>query len=61
MNMIGFRNIAVRDYQALEIDILEAILEKHVDDFKDFTKVILKLENNQAWLFFTYKSFFPKS
>lgn len=48
MNMIGFRNIAVRDYQALEIDILEAILEKHVDDFKDFTKVILKLENNQA-------------
>ncbi|MEO4052993.1 DUF86 domain-containing protein [Solibacillus sp. CAU 1738] len=45
MNMVGFRNIAVYDYQALELDILEAILEKHIDDFKEFTKVILQLES----------------
>ncbi len=44
MNMVGFRNIAVHDYQALKLDILEAILEKHIDDFKDFTKMILQLE-----------------
>jgi len=44
MNMVGFRNIAVQDYQALDIDALEAILEKHIDDFKDYTKVILQLE-----------------
>lgn len=44
MNMVGFRNIAVHDYQALNLDILDAILTKHIDDFKDFTKVILKLE-----------------
>src|SRR5699024_2700874 len=44
MNMVGFRNIAVHDYQALDINILEAILEKHMDDFKNFTKVILQLE-----------------
>lgn len=44
MNMVGFRNIAVHDYQTLKLDILEAILEKHIDDFKDFTKVILQLE-----------------
>ena len=44
MNMVGFRNIAVHDYQALGVEILEAILEKHVDDFKDLTKVILQLE-----------------
>lgn len=44
MNMVGFRNIAVHDYQSLELDILQAILEKHIDDFKDFTKVILQLE-----------------
>lgn len=44
MNMVGFRNIAVHDYQALELDILEAILEKHVGDFKVFVKVILGLE-----------------
>lgn len=45
MNMVGFRNIAVHDYQALELDILEAILDKHIADFKDFTKVVLQLES----------------
>ena len=44
MNMVGFRNIAVHDYQALELDILEAILEKHINDFKEFTKLVLQLE-----------------
>lgn len=43
MNMVGFRNIAVHDYQALELGILQSILEKHVKDFNDFTKVILSL------------------
>lgn len=46
MNMVGFRNIAVHDYQELELDILEAILEKHIDDFKEFTKVVLRLEKD---------------
>lgn len=46
MNIVGFRNIAVHDYQTLELDILEAILEKHINDFKVFTKVILQLEEN---------------
>ncbi len=41
MNMVDFRNIAVRDYQAIELDILEAIFEKHIDDFKDYTKMFL--------------------
>ncbi len=45
MNMVGFRNIAVHDYQALKLDILIAILEKHIDDFKKYTEVILKLES----------------
>ena len=44
MNMVGFRNIAVHDYQALELDILKAILEKHVNDFKEFAKVLINLE-----------------
>ncbi|MCG3086440.1 type VII toxin-antitoxin system HepT family RNase toxin [Sporosarcina cyprini] len=45
MNMVGFRNIAVHDYQTLELDILQAILSKHLDDFKLFTKVVLQLES----------------
>ena len=43
MNMVAFRNIAMHDYQALELDILQAILEKHIDDFKQFTRVILEI------------------
>lgn len=46
MDMVGFRNIAVHDYQALALDILKAILEKHIDDFKQFTKVVLQMENH---------------
>ena len=44
MNMVDFRNIAVHDYQALQLDILQAILEKHLNDFNDFTKIILQLD-----------------
>lgn len=47
MNMVGFRNIAVHDYQSLDIDILKSIIEKHVDDFLTFTKVILELEQKR--------------
>lgn len=40
--MAGFRNIAVHDYQNLNLDIVIAIIEKHLKDFKDFKKVILQ-------------------
>jgi len=42
--MVGFLNIAVHDYQSLDLDILEKIIEKHISDFKDFTKIMIKLE-----------------
>lgn len=44
MNMVGFRKIAVHDYQALNLDILQAILERHLDDFKRFSTIVLRLE-----------------
>ena len=44
MNMVGFRNIAVHDYHALQLEILQAILEKHINDFTQFTKVVLEIE-----------------
>ncbi|ARF14059.1 type VII toxin-antitoxin system HepT family RNase toxin [Sporosarcina ureae] len=43
MNMVGFRNIAVHDYQSIDLEILEAILEKHINDFKDYTKIVLRI------------------
>ncbi|KOS64596.1 DUF86 domain-containing protein [Lysinibacillus agricola] len=41
MNMVGFRNIAVHDYQAIDLDILQAIIENHLSDFKTYTEAIL--------------------
>ena len=40
--MVGFRNIAVHDYQTINIDILNKIIEIHLSDFTDYTKQILK-------------------
>ncbi len=34
--MAGFRNIAVRDYQALDPAIVEAIVSRHLDDLRLF-------------------------
>lgn len=34
--MVGFRNIAVHDYQAIQVGIVQAIIEKHLNDFPAF-------------------------
>jgi uncharacterized protein YutE (UPF0331/DUF86 family) len=39
--MVGFRNIAVHDYQNLDIEILKSILMDHLIDLEDFYRVIL--------------------
>lgn len=41
--MVGFRNIAVHDYQALNLNIVREIIEKHLKDFLRFVNVVLKL------------------
>jgi uncharacterized protein YutE (UPF0331/DUF86 family) len=35
-SMVGFRNIAVHNYQELGIEVLQAVIEKHLDDFIRF-------------------------
>jgi len=35
-NMIGFRNIAVHDYQNLNLEIVVAIIKHHLKDFEQF-------------------------
>ncbi len=40
-NMVGFRNIAVHDYQALQLDVTVAVIERHLDDFLQFSKILL--------------------
>jgi len=40
-SMVGFRNIAIHDYQPLDVDILKAILTKHLKDLEHFYTTIL--------------------
>lgn len=39
--MIGFRNIAVHNYQKVNLNIIQEIIEKHLSDLKEFTRIIL--------------------
>ena len=41
--MVGFRNIAVHDYQKLNLDIVRAILLHRLPDFEAYCHVLLKL------------------
>jgi uncharacterized protein YutE (UPF0331/DUF86 family) len=45
--MVGFRNTAVHEYQKLSLDVVKAILEKHLDDFRRYTAVLLRSESNK--------------
>lgn len=40
--MVGFRNLAVHDYQQLQLPITIAIIERHLDEFLHFTQAILQ-------------------
>ncbi|WP_017210822.1 type VII toxin-antitoxin system HepT family RNase toxin [Clostridium beijerinckii] len=42
-SMVGFRNIAVHDYKALNIKVVQAIIENHLKDFSDYIYAINKL------------------
>lgn len=39
--MVGFRNIAVHDYQALQLPILISIIEMHLDEFLEYSHALL--------------------
>lgn len=41
-NMIGFRNIAVHDYKEISKEILQNIIEEHLQELLRFAKNILK-------------------
>ncbi|MDD2676511.1 MAG: DUF86 domain-containing protein [Methylacidiphilaceae bacterium] len=39
--MVGFRNVAVHDYQSLQIPIVVRILTAHLEDFLEFSQSLL--------------------
>ena len=40
--MVGFRNVAVHEYQALVLPITVDIITRHLDEFLTFTKALLQ-------------------
>lgn len=40
-SMVGFRNVAVHDYQAIDPNILRSIVKSHLGDLEEFCRVIL--------------------
>ena len=41
-HMVGFRNVALREYTRLNLDIVLTIITKHLDDFRAFASTIVK-------------------
>jgi len=38
MKMVGFRNLAVHNYQNINLEIVHSIVTKHLDDFRQLVK-----------------------
>jgi len=42
--MVGFRTVAVHDYQGLNLDTVQSIIEDRLSDFTQFTERVLKTD-----------------
>ena len=38
MKMVGFRNLAVHNYQSIDLEIVHAIINQHLNDFRALTR-----------------------
>ena len=45
--MIGFRNIAIHEYQSLQLEITVKIITNHLDEFLQFTTEVLTKNSDQ--------------
>lgn len=41
--MVGFRNIAVHNYQKINLEILQKVIENHLEDFEEFIYHVNKI------------------
>jgi uncharacterized protein YutE (UPF0331/DUF86 family) len=46
--MVGFRNVAVHDYQRLNLDVVKAIILDRLDDFRAFGRVALEQARRES-------------
>lgn len=42
--MVGFRNIAIHEYKQIDEEIVKDVIEKHLDDIKEFVRKMINLE-----------------
>lgn len=42
--MVGFRNIAVHDYQVINLGIVQKVIELHLNDMNEFAALLLKAD-----------------
>lgn len=40
--MVGFRNIGVHEYEKLDLNLLQQIIEHYLDDFVEFTNALIQ-------------------
>lgn len=45
--MVGYRNIAVHEYQALQLPITVAVITRHLGEFLDYSKTVLLKDAQQ--------------
>ena len=41
-HMVGFRNVAVHEYTRLNLEVVQAIITKQLEDFRTFSSTIVK-------------------
>jgi uncharacterized protein YutE (UPF0331/DUF86 family) len=41
--MVGFRNVAIHEYQELNVEIVRRIVVAHLDDFLLFAQLLLRV------------------
>jgi uncharacterized protein YutE (UPF0331/DUF86 family) len=47
-NAVGFRNIAVHEYQNIDWMIVYRIITEHLEDFKDYARQVLAWSNSSS-------------
>ena len=41
--MLGFRNVAIHEYQELNLKVVQDIIEHHLQDIQEFARAIIKI------------------
>lgn len=46
--MVGFRNIAVHDYQRIDLAILKSIMKNNLSDIEDYYRALIRSDKGQV-------------